>query len=565
MSSIISRQLQNFYNVSSMREGIINWYPFESKSTVLESSNAALTRLLLEKCAHVTSFDSEYDGKGKFDYIVCIDPGEITRELLSKYRSYLNANGRLLMAFENPYGLQYVAGKRNPRTGFPFQFWFGESKAEAKIRLKKAGFFGQKWYYPFPNHYFTREVYSENYLPNAFLNHRGSEYIEIEDDYPKQFDEHKLWKEIIRGGAFAFLCNSYLVEARAYKEDEPCNVDFAAITAYREREKAFITTVNSDGSARKHAVFPEGLICLNTIAENHRDLKRLGVNVLPMKIDGDCLTMERLNMPTLWDYWTRKLMRDELDEGLLLDHFDRIRDSIYASAREGRCYWEMVPANCFYDIENDNLIFFDQEYYWENIDPDMALVRAIYALKYSAEFQNDPKTQGWINALKDRYHLSEKWDSLTELADRKTREFVFNDVHTKPLDSVVARIKIRKREHASERNAEHARYEKMCIAANSLQSMGIQQVAIYGYGLRGKMLRCVLEMVDMEPVFIIDKKLPFLCGIPLFDSIEKISAENTPDVIVVTPVKGASEIAAELRKKVKCHVMTIAELTNGKS
>ena len=563
MSSIISRQLQNFYKVSPMREGIINWYPFESKSTVLESSSGALTRLLLEKCAHVTSFDSEYDGKGKFDYIVCIDPGEITTELLSKYRSYLNSNGRLLMAFENPNGLQYFAGKRNPRTGFPFQFWFGESKTETEIRLKKAGFFGQKWYYPFTNHYFTREVYSENYLPNEFLNHRGFEYIE--DDYTKEFDERRLWKEVIRGGAFEFLCNSYLVEARACKDDEPCNVDFAAITAYREREKAFITTVNSDGIARKHAVFREGLDRLNIIAENHSDLKRLGVNVLPMKIDGDCLTMKRLNMPTLWDYWTRKLMSDELDEELLFDHFDRIRDSIYASAKEGRCYWEIVPANCFYDIENDDLIFFDQEYYWENIDPDMVLVRAIYALKYSAEFKKDPKTQGWINSLKDRYNLTEKWDFLSELADRKTREFVFNEVHTKPLDRVVERTTIREREHASERNAEHARYEKMCIAANSLQLMGIQHVAIYGYGLRGKMLRYVLEMVDMEPVFIIDKQLPFLCGIPLFDSIEKISAENTPDGIVVTPVKGASEIAAELRKKVKCNVMTIEELTNGKN
>ena len=546
-----------------MREGIINWYPFESKSTVLESSSGALTQLLLEKCANVTSFDSEYDGKGKFDYIVCIDPGEITRELLSQYRSYLNSNGRLLMAFENPNGLQYFAGKRNPRTGLPFQFWFGESKAETEIRLKKAGFFGQKWYYPFTNHYFTCEVYSENYLPNEFLNHRGFAYIE--DDYTKEFDERRLWKEVIRGGAFEFLCNSYLVEARACKDDEPCNVDFAAITAYREREKAFITTVNSDGFARKHAVFREGLNRLNIIAENHSDLKRLGVNVLPMKIDGDCLTMERLNMPTLWDYWTRKLMSDELDEELLFDHFDRIRDSIYTSAKEGRCYWEMVPANCFYDIANDNLIFFDQEYYWENIDPDMVLVRAIYALKYSAEFKQDPKTQGWIYSLKDRYNLTEKWDFLTELADRKTREFVFNEVHTKPLDRVVERTKIREREHASERQAEHARYEKMCIASNSLQSMGFQHVAIYGYGLRGKMLRYVLEMVDMEPVFIIDKQLPLLCGIPLFDSIEKISAENTPDVIVVTPVKGASEIAAELRKKVKYHVKTIEELTNGKS
>ena len=562
MSPITSKLLQDFYKVSPMREGIINWYPFAPNATVLESSSGALTKLLREKCAEVTSFAREYDGKGDFDYIVCIDPGEITVKLLARYRSYLNSNGRLLMAFENPNGLQYFAGKRNPRTGLPFQFWVGESKAETEIRLKKAGFFGQKWYYPFTNHYFTREVYSENHLPNEFLNHRGFEYIE--DDYTKEFDERRLWQEVIRGGAFEFLCNSYLVEARVCRDDEPCKVDFAAITAYREREKAFITTVNSDGTACKQAVFREGRNRLNIIAENHSDLRRLGVNALPMKIDGDCLTMERLNMPTLWDYWTRKLLNDELDEKLLFAHFDRIRNSIYASAKEGRAYWEMVPANCFYDIENDDLIFFDQEYYWQNIDSDMVLVRAMCALK-SAAFQKGPKTQGWISALKNRYNLTAKWDSLTELADRKTSEFVFNHAQTKPLDRVMERTKCRERERASERKAEHTRYEKMCIAANSLQSMGIEHVAIYGYGLRGKMLRYVLEMVDMEPVFIIDKQLPFACGISLFDSIEKVSVTNTPDIIVVTPVKGARQIAVELRKKVKCQVMTIEDLTDGEN
>jgi hypothetical protein len=213
----------------------------------------------------------------------------------------------------------------------------------------------------------------------------------------------------------------------------------------------------------------------------------------------------------------------------------------------------------------DELIFFDQEYYWENVDPDMALVRAIYALIYSVEFQQDTQTAGWLNALKERYHLSEKWDDLADLADRKTREFVFNQVHTKPLYRAVDRTIFRAAERASERAAERARYKKMCIAANALQSMGIQHPAIYGYGIRGKMLRYVLEMVDMDVACIIDKQLPVVCGVPLFDSVKKIPAENKPDIIIVTPVVGAVEIAAELRTKVCCHVMTIEEIVNGQN
>lgn len=563
MSSIISRQLQNFYRTSPMREGILNWYPFAANSTVLERSDGALTQLLLEKCGTVMSFDGEYDGGDLFDFVVCIDPGEITSELLDRYRSYLNSHGRLLIAFENPYGLQYFSGKRNPRTDLPFQFWVGESKKEIENWLKQAGFEGQKWYYPFTNHYFAREIYSENYLPNEFLNHRGHVYIE--DDYTKEFDERGLWKEVIRGGAFEFLCNSYLVEARACKEEEPCDVDFAAITVYREREKAFITTVHSDGTARKQAVFSEGLEQLNLLAENHKDLKRLGVNALPVRIEGNCLKMERLDLPTLWDYWTEKLQNGELDECLLFAHFDRIRDVINVSAKEGRCYWELVPANCFYDAEKDEMTFFDQEYYWENIDPDMVLVRGIYALKYSAEFQKNKKTAGWVNALKERYGLTEKWDSLAELADKKTKEFVFNIIQTKPLDRAVERAKNLTAERSAERSSERTRYKKMCVAVDALRSMGMKHPVIYGYGVRGKMLRYVLEINDMDVVCIIDRQLPIVRGVPLFDSVEKIPVEDTPDVIIVTPVNGSGELAAELRNKVNCRVMTIEELINGKN
>lgn len=562
MSKFASVQLHNLYKVSPMREGILNWYPFEADASVLEQTQGALTPLLKSKCKAVETFAGVYRGPQKFDYVVAIDVGEITTERLKQYRSYLNPHGRLLLVFENPYGLQYFAGKRNQRTNLPFQFWHGESKAEVSNRLEQGGFQGQKWYYPFSGHYFTREVYSENYLPNAFFNHRGFEYIE--DDFTKEFDERKLWKEVARGGAFAFLCNSYLVEARAEKDDKPCIVDFAAITAYREKDKAFVTTVCSDGTANKKALYPQGKSRLRQMAENHNTLNQLGVSVLPVQLKDNTLTMKRMELPTLWDYWTEKLIAGQLEENELFSHYDRLRQAITLSAKNGRCYWELVPANCFYDFVKDEMIFFDQEYYWEDLDPDMVLVRAIYALRYSAVFQQEPRTQQWIEVLKQRYNLNEKWDFLVELADTKTREFVFYDAYTEPLDRTARRAAMRaderKGQRKQERAAEQASYNKMCVAVIMMQAMGIKRPAIYGYGARGKMLRYVLESVDMDVICIVDKGLPVVCGVPLFGSVNDIPTDI--DGMIVTPVKEANEIAAQLRSKLTCPVITLEELIN---
>ncbi|MDR3295832.1 MAG: hypothetical protein LBT26_08410 [Clostridiales Family XIII bacterium] len=564
MPYLNTQALQNFYKTSPMREGVLAWYPFAGGSSVLEQSGGALTQLLRSKCRDVTTFSGEYAGKDTFDYVVAVDPGEITAVLLEKYHGCLKPHGRLLLAFENPYGLQYFAGKRNPRTGTPFRFWSGESKAEVSNRLKLAGFEGQKWYYPFTNHYFSREVYSENYLPNEFLNHRG--HVFIEDDYPKAFDERGVWKELIRGGAFEFMCNAYLAEARTCGGDAPCDVDFAAVTAYRERGKAFVTTVHNNGAARKTALFEEGTERLKAIADNHNDLARLGTNILPVTfMDGE-LTMKRLDLPTLWDYWADKLSRGTLAENELFSHFDRIRNAIYASAKDGRCYWELVPANCFYDEKKDEMTFFDQEYYWENTDPDMALVRAIYAMEYSDAFRGSPQTEDWAETLKNRYGLTEKWDALAETADVRTREYVFNGAYTQDLNRAAERagerMAERTEERVAERAEERARYNKMCIAAVGLKAMNVTRPAIYGYGIRGKMLRFVLESMDMDIACIIDRRTPVVRGIPLYGNVRDIPGENMPDIVVVT-VTGADAVALELRAALSCPAVTIEEIVNG--
>lgn len=569
MANLTSLDLQLFYKKSPMREGVLNWYPFEKNASVLENSDGALTALLQLRCKHVVSFDNGFDNLAKFDYVVSIDPRPITVELLKQYYSFLKPNGRLLLAFENPFGLQYFAGKRNPCTNIPYTFLESENKAQVETRIKAAGFQKQKWYYPFTNHYFTREVYSDNYLPNGVLNNRGGEFLE--DDYTKEFDERGMWHEVVQNGGFRFVCHSFLVEACVGSGSIPCNVDFAAITAYREPNKAFVTTIHNDGTVYKKALYPEGLDGLRRLEHNHRELAKLGVPVLPVKLTDNALKMERLFLPTLWDYWVEKLMKGALEESELFFHYDQIRNAIYQAAKSGKCFWELVPANCFYNNENGELIFFDQEYYYENVDPDVALIRAICALQHSVEFQKDPRTAQWISKLQERFHLTEKWDEQIRIAEEETRKTIFNDHYNWPILCADKRAVERAAERTAERNAErlakkkadYARYHKMSVVADAVWAMHLENVAIYGYGQRGKMLRMTLEINAIGIVWIVDKNHPIVIGIPLFSEVGEIEDFSNVDLLIVTPLQDADTIKSELIQQVSCPVMTIEELYHG--
>ena len=423
---MLDERLKEFYRSSPMREGILCWYPFETGKYVLDISDGALAPMLERRKLNVFGKDSQ-DKPSKFDYIVLIDPDDFTVDKLKQWQSALSNKGRLLMAFENPFALRYFSGKPSPVSKKPFGTitdsgsWPG--MAEMQIRLKKAGFEGQKWYYPLSDHWFATEIYSDNHHPNEFLNQRFLPYVLHDDNI--LYDERLLYREVIRGGAFKFMCGAYLVEARVTKEDTPCPVDYVAVTSYRQPEKRFATTIWNDGTAQKTPLCPEGRAKMHQLVRNHEDLAKLGINVVEAKIQGDAVVMPLIKLPTLIDYWARKLADGTFVEDEMYRQFDVIKDAIHKSSANGKCYWEMVPANCFYDEANDEYLFFDQEYDWDGVGPEFAVARAIGAVVYSPAIKSHTQSARLYEALKERYGLTENWAKHVRLL-RKTYEEVYD-------------------------------------------------------------------------------------------------------------------------------------------
>ena len=392
---------------STLYNGILCWYPFIQNSSVLDLSNGLLTDMLKVKCDKVMDENSNET----FDYAVVSEPKEISVSYLQNLRSRLNSNGRLLLAFENPCGVKKMCREISNIKHL--------NRKQIEEMLHATGFKKQKWYYPLGHHRAAFEIFSENAMPNEFFGNKPF--------YGFSVSEMHLLQNSVKIGIFEDICNSYLVEALVSEKDESCEADYAKITLYRKPDKRFTTVVNSNNTVRKIALHQDTKPRLKDICENHRILNELGIAAIPISLEesGNSALMPKSDEPVLWDYWLEKIKAGTFDEKEMLSQYDYIRDSIFkVYEKTKKCFWELVPANAFYNEEKKQITFFDQEFSTENLDPNVAVVRAIHAFKYQLLLNEWDKTGRIYETLKERYLVKEKFDELLKIARERT-SYVF--------------------------------------------------------------------------------------------------------------------------------------------
>jgi hypothetical protein len=574
--------LRKTYKTSPMREGVLCWYPFK-ENAVVHYGGEALSELFAHRGLVV---EKRLNPDTGYDYVVIVDPefpDGFTSETFGKYKNALNRDGKLLFAYENPFGLRYFAGKMPSLSPivYPYESLYGRavgvSRPECVSRLKSAGFNSVKSYYPFTDHWFAQEIYSENHLPNRFLGHRLIPYIDSAT--PLLFDERFLYGEAIRGGAFEFLCPAYLLEAGI--GSEVCPVDYAAVTTYRFKRNRFATLLCNDGTAKKIPLCAEAAEKAKQTAKTHSDLEKLGVNVLPLKIGDDgTLTMKRVNAPILIDHWCEKWEAGTLVADEVIGQYDTIKSEIDKASACGVCYCELVPANCF--IEDGKLVFFDQEFSCGFGDPkyaaDVAMTRAILALtiynhaRWGFGIKDDAFITNVVDGLKSKYGLAENWVELVKAADEGvTQKEIFSDA-LGPLAIASSRIQERSeaaRKFTREAAREAARAAAYISCVSMLKDRGIASPIIYGYGLRGRALRYAFEDENIDIPAIVDKDGSRLRHIfretEVFASLkEAVGKHKHPaDCIIISPLDHKpimEEIEEQFGGKIGLPIYTLTEL-----
>lgn len=448
--------------LSELPNGLLGWYPFDGKSAILQIGSwfGAFTEMLSLRCNKITVVESdpyravmtktrlqklgnlevvnksifEYcrDCGSRFDYIIFavdenrdeIPDKETYFEIIQAARPTLNTGGRLLMAVPNRFGVKYFCGEPDPNTKVRFDGMtcsesglFRFSRAELLEFMEQLRFPYSKLYYPMPDHRRTRLIYTEDCRPGTDMR----EKIDIYVDYKTQrvLDEPTLVDHLIHNDVMPFFSNAFLIEAG----NAPCsNVVYSAVSAERDRDRAFATNIYDDDRVEKIPLYPEGRTGIESLLRHTRELSERGVPVLAMEEKNGTAAMRRIHAPSLSRYIREETKKDA---GVLVRSMDKLREYILRSSEhvpaEKNCmrhwnpeaewgiilkkaYIEMIPVNCFCD--QGDFLFYDQEFARADCPADYVLFRALRDMYF---FASELEGIVPLETLKARYGIASTW------------------------------------------------------------------------------------------------------------------------------------------------------------
>lgn len=245
------------YHLSELRGNIVDWLPMDQDTKVLEvgAGCGAVTGTLAKKAGTVTCVelskkrslinawrnrecenvtiqvgnfsDIEPQLPTDYDYICLIGVFEYAgsyiqaenpyEEFLRILLRHLSAQGRLVIAIENKYGMKYFAGCREDHVGTYFAGienypetggvrTFGRRGLEKIFAACQAGRYS--FYYPYPDYKFMSVLYSDEYLPGK--GELTKNVCNYDADRLWLFDERKAYDGLLEEELFPVFSNSYV-------------------------------------------------------------------------------------------------------------------------------------------------------------------------------------------------------------------------------------------------------------------------------------------------------------------------------------------------------------------
>lgn len=404
-----------------------------------------------------------------YQYIVMVGVLEYCRrpeKVLRTLHHMLRPHGKLFLGVDNRLGIRYFCGDRDRFTECSFdsienyvrinpkdrEKLAGHAYAKAELIefLQSAGFGTYQFYSVFPALGRPQALYKDGYVPQEALD------IRITPQYYNPntvlLQEEKLYSTLVQNGLLHTMANGYLIECMV--QGILSDIDQVTVSMDRGRQDAFATILYGNGIVVKKGLYPEGREKLQCLMDNMADLNAHGISTVDCHLEKDTIVMPFIHGINVTEYFRNLL---EYDQETFLEELDRFWEMIQKSSNQvpyeevdwehfdpmwqkqkaddpnrdkwrkiafgtkeeqenlgiilKRGYIDLVSLNCFY--VNGEFVFFDQEFYVEELPAKVILLRTI---NFIYEGNKQPKSCLPIQVLLERYHMNAYMDLWTGFA-----------------------------------------------------------------------------------------------------------------------------------------------------
>lgn len=258
------------------RQNLVNWYPFKDGARVLVLSEDRGIYNYFASKGYCTDYVECSCGKfeqarleKKYDYIVIdgvlayassyCSSSNPYKEMLCELSACLNADGTILMATPNRLGLKYLCGAPEQYTGAlgvglnGYEFANNVktfTKRELRELVSDCGYANVKFYYPYPDYEYPREIYTDETIT---MESYGKDYAEMISDRLLIYNEGLIANELAKENVAANFANSFLVELSHTNIDDGERPSYVKINSDRN-DKFQISTAFIESNNQKYVV-----------------------------------------------------------------------------------------------------------------------------------------------------------------------------------------------------------------------------------------------------------------------------------------------------------------------
>lgn len=342
-------------------------------------------------------------------------------ELIRFFKNILKEDGTLFIAVDNRLGVKYLAGSRSEHGDKIYgtinkQFNKGKlfSKSELDKIIELTGFKNKKFYFPLPNYENPNVIYTEELLPQKDDSKINYNFIYTEGSLIVQ-DEVKLLKTFIEEGQFVNFTNSYIIQLSDNEIKE--EVKYYGFNNMRKEKYSLVLKMKND-YIEKYPKTEVAIEHINNINKNSKKLKELGFNIAEEDVEDNFVKSRFVKLDLLDKKIVQAIDEDKTERAYeLIDNwykyiYERLNVDENGIIKQG--FIDLVFENTFFDDEKEDYIFFDQEWFKENVSIKYILYRAINNL-----YEHNPKIENRL--LKQE--ILKKYDLDNEELKKQEEEF----------------------------------------------------------------------------------------------------------------------------------------------